>query len=326
MARYLGVKVEVFSIGFGKKILSKTHNGTEYCLSLIPLGGYVQMKGQDDSNPSKTSSDFDSYNVKTPFEKILISIAGPAFNFLLAFFIYLFVAYAGWMKLAPTIGAVMETSNAYEKIKVGDKIVEINGIKIREWNEIKPIVDNSNSLTILFNRDGKLLQTSITPKILETKNIFGETIQKKLIGISPNGEKIIIHYEFFEGIKVAFNELIEKSKLIFQSIQKLITGVIGTENLSGPITIVKVTSDMSDYGIIPLLLLTALISVNLGVLNLLPIPALDGGHIMFNTYELITKKAVSENVMLNMTIAGWVILFGLMILGTYNDINRLISG
>ena len=326
MARYLGVKVEVFSIGFGRKIIAKTHNGTEYRLSLIPLGGYVQMKGQDDTDPLKKSNDKDSFTAKTPFEKILISLAGPAFNFLLAFFIYIFVAYAGWMKLAPTIGGVMKNSNAYEKLKAGDKILEINGVKIKLWDDIRPIVDKSNVLNITLDRNGKIIQTSITPKILKTKDIFGEVVQKKLIGIAPSGEKIIVHYGLFEGIKVAFDETIEKSKLIFQSLQKLITGAIGTENLSGPISIVKVTSDVSHYGFIPLLLLTAVLSINLGVLNLLPIPALDGGHIMFNSYELVTKKAVSENVMINMTIAGWVILLGVMLLGTYNDISRLMSG
>lgn len=325
MARYLGVKVEVFSIGFGRKLLSKTYKGTEYRISIIPLGGYVQMKGQDDSDPSKISNDFDSYSTKTPFQKILIALGGPAFNFLLAFFIYIFVAYAGWMRLAPTIGAVMKTSNAYEKLKVGDKIVSINGIKIKQWNDIKPIVNNSDKLNMVINRKGKLIHTLIIPKILETKDIFKESIKRKLIGISPSGERVIIHYGLFEGIKVAFNEVLQQSTLIFKGIEKMITGVISPTNISGPITIVKVTSDVSNYGFIPLLLLTALISINLGVLNLLPIPALDGGHIMFNSYELITKKAVNENVMINMTIAGWVILFGLMILGTYNDINRLIN-
>ena len=327
VARLLGVKVEVFSIGFGKKLICKKYGDTEYCLSAIPLGGYVQMKGQDDTNPALKSNDIDSYTSKTPFERILILLGGPFFNILLAFIIYYFIAINGWKKLAPEVGHILPNSPAVNILKKNDYIISINGIKIKTWDDIKDAINHSNPpLHLVIKRDNKLLNVELIPKIMETKNIFNEDIKRKLIGISPSGKVITIHYNMIDSFKIALNETIEKSKLIFTGFMKMVTGVIGLENVSGPVTIVKVTSDASKYGVVAVLLLTALISVNLGILNLLPIPALDGGHIMFNLYELITQKEVNEEIMIKLTIGGWIILGSLMVVGFYNDITRLFGG
>ena len=327
IARLVGVKVEVFSIGFGKKLICKKYGDTNYCISAIPLGGYVQMKGQDDTNPLKKNFDDDSYNSKTAWERIAILLGGPFFNILLAFFIYSFLAINGWKKLAPEIGKILPNSSAVNVLQKGDLILKIDNYNIKSWDDIKMAVDNSvSTLHLKIKRGNKILNLNLIPKISETKNIFGEKIKRKLIGISPSGKIITIYYPFLEGVKIAFNETIEKSKFIFQGFEKLITGVIGLNNLSGPVTIVKVTSDATTYGVSAVLLLTALISINLGILNLLPIPALDGGHIMFNLYEGITQKEVNENIMINLTIMGWLILGGLMILGFYNDLTRIFGG
>lgn len=326
MARLVGVKVEVFSIGFGKKLVCKEFKGTNWCISAIPLGGYVQMKGQDDLNPTLKNYDKDSYLFKTPFERILILLGGPLFNFLLAFIIYLFIAFNGWPKLAPVIGKVMPNSPASEVLKPNDKIVEINNKKIKSWDDIPTIIQQSEVLNIVVKRGNEYIKVTIKPKIEITKNIFNEPIKRKVIGITPKGEIIKVYYSFFEAIKVAYDKFINDSLLIVKGVQKLITGAIGMENLSGPIGIVDVTSKVANLGLVPLLLLTALLSVNLGVLNLLPIPALDGGHIMFNLYEAIFKKEINEEIMYKLTIGGWVILGFLMLIGVYNDITRLIGG
>ena len=327
VARLLGVKVEVFSIGFGKKLICKQYGETNYCLSAIPLGGYVQMKGQDDSNPALKSNDSDSYTSKTPFQRILILLGGPFFNILLAFLIYLGIAMSGWKVLAPEIGNVLPKSPAVNLLKKGDMILKINNYPIKTWNDIKKAIDNSNPpLFLTIKRDNKILKIKINPKIMETKNVFGEDVKRKLIGISPSGKIITIRYPIMTSFNIALDETIDKSKLIFTGFMKMITGVIGLENVSGPVTIVKVTSDATAYGASAVLLLMALISVNLGILNLLPIPALDGGHIMFNLYELIMRREVNEEIMIKLTIGGWIILGSLMIVGFYNDITRLFSG
>ena len=233
----------------------------------------------------------------------------------------------GWQKLAPEVGAVLPNSAAVNILQKGDKLLSINNHKIQTWSDIKQAIDKSKSpLSLQVLRDNKTITLTLTPKIMETKNIFGENIKRKLIGISPSGRLITVDYPISQSLKVAFDETIDKSKFIFEGFMKMITGVIGLDNISGPVSIIKITSDATQYGIATVLLLAALISVNLGILNLLPIPALDGGHIMFNLYELLTKKQVNEEIMIRLTIFGWLILGSLMILGFYNDISRLISG
>jgi len=326
MARLVGVKVEVFSIGFGKKLLCKQIGDTNWCLSAIPLGGYVQMKGQDDTNPYLKNDDPDSYNSKSPWQRILILLGGPGFNFLLAFLIYLFIAFSGWQKIAPLVGNVLKNTPASQVLKKGDKILEINGIKIKSWDDIPKVIQKYDNLNIKVLRDNKILVLHIKPKIEITKNIFNETVKRKILGIVPEVKIIKVKYSFFEAFKVAWDKFVNDSLLIVKGVQKLITGAVGLNTLSGPIGIVDVTAKVASYGWQPLLLLTALLSVNLGVLNLLPIPALDGGHIIFNLYEAIFKREVNENIMVKLTIAGWVVLGSLMLVGVYNDLHRLLGG
>ncbi|NPA55213.1 MAG: RIP metalloprotease RseP [Epsilonproteobacteria bacterium] len=327
MARLLGVKVEVFSIGFGKKLFCKKWGETSYCLSAIPLGGYVQMKGQDDTNPTLKNYDKDSYLAKTPIQRILILLGGPLFNILLAFLIYLFIALSGWQKLAPVVGKVLENSPAQNVLKANDRILKIMNHPITTWDDIKKAIKHSTKpLNIVIKRDNRILHLTIKPKIMTTKNILGETVHQPLIGIMPKAAFVTIKYPFTQALSIAWHETIDKSKLIFEGFIKMASGAIGLENVSGPIGIVRVTSKASEYGLDALLLLSALISVNLGVLNLLPIPALDGGHIMFNLYELITKRAVNEEVMIKLTIMGWIFLGMLMVIGVYNDITRMGHG
>ena len=326
-ARLLGVQVDVFSIGFGKRLWTKKIGKTEWSLSAIPLGGYVKMKGQDDADPTKKSYDPDSYNAKKPWQRIIILLAGPFANFLLAFLLYFAIANLGVPKLLPEVGQVGEDTPAYSAgIQKGDKIVQINAKPIIYWEEIgKEINRDSGMVKLLIDRNGSKIQLELTPKIIEDKNLFGEPIKRRIIGISPSGARVVVHYGLVDGIQYAWQETKKASMLIVQSVEKLITGAVGTDKLGGIITIVDITAQASHAGLVALFFFTALISVNLGVLNLLPIPALDGGHIMFNLYEMIRGKEPSEQVLYYMTVTGWVILGGLMMLGLYNDIHRLMG-
>ncbi len=326
-ARLFGVQVDVFSIGFGKRLWTKKFGKTEWSLSAIPLGGYVKMKGQDDSDPTLKSSDPDSYNAKAPWQRIIILLAGPFANFLMAFLLYLTIAYMGVPKLLPYVGKVSADSPAmYAGLKEGDRIVQINGKPITYWEEVgKQINANRGKVTLIIERDDERLSLTLQPKVINDKNIFGETVSRRIIGIAPMPKQTTVIYGFADGFKYAWSETVKASTLIFKSLQKLLTGAVGTENIGGIITIVDVTAQASHAGILALFFFTALISVNLGVLNLLPIPALDGGHIMFNLYEMLTRKEPNETVMYYMTVTGWAILFGLMGLGLYNDIHRLMG-
>jgi len=326
-ARLMGVHVEVFSIGFGKKLYSFKAWSTQWSISAIPLGGYVQMKGQSDSDPSAISYDKDSYNVKTPAQRIFILLAGPAANFVLAFLLYFAIALGGPNILSPVIGQVVKDSPAFVAgLETNDTIRSINGVDIKTWEEMAKIISTSEgSLNVEIQRAGFIEFKTLTPKFSESTNMYGETIQKKMIGIGAAGVTHELKLEFGETLTYATNKTIWASTMIFTSVEKLLSGDVAAKELGGVISIVKLTSDATDAGWMSVLFFAALISVNLGVLNLLPIPALDGGHIMFNLYEMITKRAPSEAVLIKLTIVGWVMLFGLMGLGLFNDINRLMG-
>ncbi len=324
-ARYFGVQVDVFSIGFGKKLYSRMVGKTQWSISAIPLGGYVKMKGQDDTDPTRISYDEDSYNSKKPWQRIIILLAGPFANFLLAFILYFAIANLGVPKLLPYVGTVGENTPALQAgLLKEDKIVQINGSPIQYWENIGEHINKAqNGVTVVVERQQQRITLELVPKVIDDENIFGEKITRHIIGISPLGTQTTVHFGVIDGLTYAWEETKKASWLIVESVQKLITGVVSTDKLGGIITIVDVTAQASSAGILALFFFTALISVNLGVLNLLPIPALDGGHIMFNLYEMLTGKTASEKAMMYITMVGWAMLISLMMLGLYNDINRL---
>lgn len=326
-ARLFGVYVEVFSIGFGKKIASFAWLNTQWQISAIPLGGYVKMKGQDDLDPGVTSSDTDSYNSKKPWQRIIILLSGPLANFALAWFFFYALALGGPQTLSPIIGNVLHESPAHSAgLQKGDIVLSINEESITQWDQISDAVKSSvGPLTFRIERGNTIHLLSVDPKITQTENIFKETIQQRMIGIAPSGATHTLRLTPISAMGYATQETYTSSMLIFQSVQKLLTGIVPAKEVGGVVSITKITADAAEYGWMSLFFFSALISVNLGVLNLLPIPALDGGHIMFNLYEMIRRKAPSEAVITQLTIGGWVFLLGLMSLGLYNDIMRLMQ-
>jgi len=326
-ARLMGVYVEVFSIGFGNKLAAFRAFNTEWRIAAFPLGGYVRMKGQDDTDPTKTSLDPDSYNAKRPWQRIIILLAGPVANFLLAFWLYFAIGLGGPQVLSPVIGAVVEGSPAAQAgLKAGDRVLAIDGHEIDTWEAMSEQIKQTDStLHLSIERAAHLQQITVRPKLTETTNIFRETVYRPMVGISSSGESHALKLGLGGTLGYAAEETWKASQLIFLSLEKLLTGAVPTSELGGVVTIVKITADASAGGWMAVFFFAALISVNLGVLNLLPIPALDGGHIMFNLYEMLTRRAPSEAILMKLTIAGWGILLGLMSLGLYNDINRLMQ-
>lgn len=326
-ARFFGVYVEVFSIGFGKKIASFQWLNTRWQISAIPLGGYVKMKGQDDLDPAAISFDNDSYNAKKPWQRIIILLAGPLANFALAWAFFYAIALGGPQTLSPVIGNVVQASPAETAgLKKGDTILSINGESIATWNELSDIIKTTTDpLSLQIERNGTVRFISVTPKLTESKNLFKETIYQPMVGIAPAGVTHTMRLTPVETFAYASQETYRSSLLIFQSVQKLLTGVVPAQEIGGVVSIVQITADATAYGWMSLFFFSALISVNLGVLNLLPIPALDGGHIMFNLYEMIVRRPPSEEIITRLTVGGWAILLGLMGLGLYNDITRLMQ-
>lgn len=322
VAKMFGVCVTVFSVGFGDKVVSKKIGETEYRLSAIPLGGYVSLKGQEDLDPTARSDDKDSYNSLSPFKRILILFAGPFFNIILAFFLYIILGYVGVEKLAPKIGLISENSAAFEAgLKVGDEILEINSQKITEWEEISKNV-KLEPLNLKIKRGNDILNITLTPKIGEKENMFREKIKVPLIGISPKSEFVRIYNKGFNSITYALNETYKASTLILVSFEKLVSGVVPVKEMGGIIAITDITAKASS-NLSVLLIIVALISVNLGIINLFPVPALDGGHIVFNLYELIFKKPVPQKVFVGLSYVGIGLLLTIMVFTVVNDIMRI---
>ena len=324
-AKVMGVYVKVFSIGFGKKIASFQWKNTEWRIAMIPLGGYVQMKGQEDMDPTAVSEDDDSYNTKKPWQRIFILLAGPFANFLIAFFLFWAIGLGGPKVLLPVIGEVVKDSPAYMAgLKTKDTVTDINGQKVSTWEEMaKAISRSTGSLNLTIERGQFVQNFTITPQMREAKNDFNETIQRRMIGIGAFGDSKTLEIE--NSLSYAWDKTLWASTLIFGGVQRLISGDVPAKELGGVISIVKITADASSQGWMAVFFFAALISVNLGVLNLFPIPALDGGHIVFNLYEMIFRRPPSEDMLVKLTIGGWALLIGLMFLGLYNDINRLVG-
>ncbi len=322
-AKALRVKVEVFSIGFGQPLAQRTFKGTSYRISALPLGGFVRLKGQDDLDPANADFSEGSYLLLSPLQKIFILFAGPFFNIFLAFLLYIFVGFLGEQKLAAQVGQIAENSAAASaNLQKGDIILAIDGIKIQSFDEISKNV-RLQPLNLSVKRGEEILQITLTPQLGKGYNDFMQEIDKPLIGISPSGERVKVYHSGLSSIPYAIEQSIDSSLLIVRGLAKLISGEIDPKNLGGVIMMADITSKASERGLVVVALIAALISINLGVLNLLPVPMLDGGHIVFNLYELIFRRKVPPKAFEWLSYGGMALLLALMVFATYNDIARL---
>ncbi|WP_100948972.1 RIP metalloprotease RseP [Helicobacter pylori] len=325
IARICGVKVEVFSIGFGKKLCFFKLFGTQFALSLIPLGGYVKLKGMDKEENETHQAD-DSYAQKSPFQKLWILFGGAFFNFLFAILVYFFLALSGEKVLLPVIGGLEKNALEAGLLK-GDKILSINHEKIASFREIRSIVANSQGELVLeIERNHQILEKRLTPKIvamISDSNDPNEIIKYKAIGIKPDMQKTgVVSYSLFQAFEQALSRFKEGVVLIGDSLRRLIMGSSSVKELSGVVGIVGALSHANSLSM--LLLFGAFLSVNLGILNLLPIPALDGAQMLGVVFKNIFKITLPAFVQNALWLVGVGLLVFLMFLGLFNDLTRLL--
>ncbi len=326
IARICGVKVEVFSIGFGKKLCFFKLFGTQFALSLIPLGGYVKLKGMDKEENETNESTNDSYAQKSPFQKLWILFGGAFFNFLFAILVYFFLALGGEKVLLPVIGDLEKNALEAGLLK-GDKILSINHKKIASFREIRSVVAHARGELVLeIERNHQILEKRLTPKIvavISDSNDPNEMIRYKAIGIKPDMQKTgVVSYSLFQAFEQALSRFKEGVVLIVDSLRRLIMGSASVKELSGVVGIVGALSHASSVSM--LLLFGAFLSINLGILNLLPIPALDGAQmlgVVFKNIFKITLPAFMQNAL---WLAGVGFLVFIMFLGLFNDLTRLL--
>jgi len=329
VARIFNVKVLTFSLGFGKKILKKTKGETEYALSLVPLGGYVKLLGESPDDVVQEEEIHRSYAHKPPLVKILIAFTGPLFNILFAFVLFYAVFVSGYSVLSTKVGSVEKGYPAYEAgIKEGDIIVRVQDKAIHEWGDLMEVMAKApdTPLTFTIKRGDALLQAVIVPKEIEGKNIFGETIKRKVIGVGASNEFITRNETLLSATTKAFYQTYNLSKITVIGIAKLVIGSISPKNIGGPLLILEMAGKQAKEGKKNLAYFIALISINLGIINLFPIPILDGGHILFHTIELITRRRLSQRAVDIAQKIGMGILVAVMILAFFNDIMRMFYG
>ena len=325
-ARIAGVGVLKFSLGFGPKIIGKKIGKTEYVLSWIPLGGFVKLLGESGNEELSPEDEKKSFFKKSKWKRMLIILAGPVFNFLLALVIFIIVFVYGLPNLTAVVGEVQKESAAFEAGMIsGDKIIAIDDKKVVFWEEIKPIIAESKGkeMEVAVERGAEKKHLLIKPRLSKSKNIFGEEISTYLIGVSPAGNTIIERKNPWDAIIASVGKTWEISKLTVISVVKMLEGVISPRTLGGPIFIAQIAGAQVKEGIIPFILFMAILSINLGVINLFPIPVLDGGHIFFYLIEIVTRREISIKVKEMSQQIGFVILLMLMLFVVFIDVERL---
>ncbi|MCX5811217.1 MAG: RIP metalloprotease RseP [Proteobacteria bacterium] len=329
VARWANVKVLSFSLGFGKKLLSFKKGETEYALSAIPLGGYVKMLGEAPGEEVPEEEISRSYSNKPPLVKMLIAFMGPFFNILFALVLFYFVFLSGYSVLSTKVGSVDKNYPAYAAgIREGDTLLAIDGKSIAEWSDLMDAMAQTGSqpIKVTVKRDGNLFDISLTPKEMESKNIFGDTIKRKVIGVAASNE-FFVKKETVSGAAVkAVYQTYNLTKITIVGIVKLIEGSISPKQVGGPLLILEVAGKQAKEGKKNLIYFIAIISINLAVINLLPIPILDGGHILFHVIELVIRRRVSQKFIEISQKVGMGILIAIMSLAFFNDITRMFFG
>ena len=311
VAKLSGIKVNEFSIGMGPKLFQKQKGETSYSLRALPIGGYVAIEGEEES-----SHDPRSFNNAPILKRMAVVLAGAFMNFILAFLaftiIFSIVGYG-----SNEIDTVIKDSPAeIAGLKAGDKIVEIDKIKTKDIYDINSLIRDKKGeeINLKINRNGENLDINLKPRYSEENKMY-------LIGITSK-----LKHSFFKSIELGAKRTGEMSLMFLKSLKMIFDGSFKMEYLSGPVGVVQMIGSESSKGFLNFLQILALISVNLGVFNLIPIPALDGGKFLFLLIEALRGKPINEKFEQGLSLIGISILFSLMIYVTiFNDIGRLFS-
>jgi regulator of sigma E protease len=328
LAKKLGVGVLTFSLGFGPKIFWKKIGETQYQIAAVPLGGFVKMIGENPEEEVKEELLGRSFSNQPVWKRALIIAAGPFFNFFLAIVLFSTINLFGIPYSPPKIGEVNPGLPAEAAgLKKGDLILSIDGQDLKKWEDLSRIIRSSQGkeLMLRVKRNGETLEIRVTPKPSSVKNLFGEEVSTFVIGITHSGEVLIEKVNPLVALGNGFIQTYQGIKLTLVGIVKLIQGVIPGKTIGGPILIAQMAGEQARRGLLSLALFMAILSINLGVINLFPIPILDGGHFLFLTLETILRKPISIRKMEIAQQIGLTLIILLMLFAFYNDLIRIIS-
>jgi regulator of sigma E protease len=329
VAKYLGIGVERFSIGFGPKLMGLRRGETEYMVSAIPLGGYVKLLGDDPRGPD---GDHPRAFLNKPIgHRMAVVAAGPLANFALAIVIFAVVHWVGIptpeVSELPEVGEVMADSPAMQAgLQKGDRILAVDGQTVHKWEDlVQTIHQRANvPLQLRVQRGGQELDVTVTPKPgTVIKDL--EEVEVGLIGVSPYVTVDIVQYSPPVALWKGVEKTWEVSALTMVSLVKMVQGKISPRHLAGPVGIFQMAGQQAKVGILPLLSLMAVLSISLGILNLFPIPILDGGHLLFFAVEGMIGQPISPRKQEIATQVGLFLLMALMLTAFYNDLLRIFA-
>lgn len=345
VARWCGVYVKEFSIGMGPTLFKIQGKETVYSIKALPIGGAVQMLGEDGVDKEIDDQDIDetlepseinaledtyvqaqaegsnnprSFINKPAWQRLAIIFAGPLMNFLFAILVFAVIYLStGYISTEPVVGDVTPDSPAYQAgLYSGDTVQTINGQTVTTWQDISTIINDNNGDTLALDvlRDGQSLSISLTPQ-------YNEEHKRYLIGISP-----VIEHGAGGALKLAFDTTWHYAEQIASFIPKLVTGQIKSNQVAGPIGIAQISGEAASQGPLTFFSFLSIISINLGIMNLLPIPALDGGRILLILFEIVLRRKLNPKIEERIHLVGFALLMLLMVFVFYNDIMKVIQG
>ncbi len=328
-AKLLGVKVEIFSLGFPPKLVSKQVGETDYRISVVPLGGYVKLLGENPNDEVPPELMHRSFLHRPLWQRAAVVLAGPAFNFLFAFLALFAVFATTGLPYVPTdVGRIIQNSPAERAgLKTGDLIVAVDGAPVKRWEELSSQIrqHGGQTLDLAVQRDGRELDIKVTPERRESENLFGQKIMAYQIGVASSERLVTEHVGPVRALGEGMSYTLRIAALTLQSIYKLITREISVDTLGGPIMIAQVAGKQAEMGLSYLINFMAVLSVNLTLLNLLPVPVLDGGHLLFLFLEAVRGKPLAVKHREMAQAVGMMLILTLMVFVFYHDIMRLFA-
>lgn len=318
-AKKAGIRVFELGLGFGPRLFAIERGGTTYSINLIPILAFVRIAGEGESEDDQNCALSELFYSKTPLQKFKTLFAGPAMNITFAFLLlFLLTLFAGTPTgLSTEVGAIIPHSPAeLTGLKVGDRLKAINSSPITKMEDAIELIHKSpeKPLLLIVDRNGQVLTYKVTPK-------YNERLKISLIGFSPKPVYKMVGP--LQSLLNAFEQTYSMIIITLSIVWKLLTGVVKITDLAGPVGIAQVTGRSVQGGLVSLVYFAAFLNVNIGVLNLLPIPALDGGHLVFVLIEALRRKAINPKLINKINYWGMIALLTLMAIVTLNDIGRL---
>jgi regulator of sigma E protease len=328
-AKLLGVRVEIFSMGFPPKLISKQIGETNYRISVLPLGGYVKLLGENPNDEVPPELIARSFMHRPLWQRAAVVMAGPVFNFLFACLaLFLLFAISGVPYVPTDVGRIVEGAPAQRAgLKTGDLITSVDGTPVKRWEELSREIRRHHGQPLLLSvqRGEEKLAITVTPEKRESENLFGQKIEAYQIGVASSERLVTEQLGPGQALEEGVSYSLRIAALTLQSLYKLITREISVDTLGGPIMIAQVAGRQAEMGFSHLVHFMAVLSVNLTLLNLLPIPVLDGGHLVFLFLEAVRGKPVALKHREVAQAVGMMLLLTLMALVFYQDIMRLFA-